>query len=94
MTSYYKSLTIDVQYKDKNSFSFIQYMFQICSLSTIAREYVALRSIGSLPFKDIILGAAEKNINSEGQAWKISGPLKEYIKENLNESQQNAIQVS
>ncbi|TQD79084.1 hypothetical protein C1H46_035362 [Malus baccata] len=69
------------------------YTLKICSLSTIAREYVALRSIGSLPFKDIILGAAEKNINSEGQAWKISGPLQEYIKENLNESQQNAIQM-
>ncbi|CAN6678594.1 unnamed protein product [Malus baccata var. baccata] len=69
------------------------YTLKICSLSTIAREYVALRSIGSLPFKDIILGAAEKNINSEGQAWKISGPLQEYIKENLNESQQNAIQA-
>ncbi|XP_034220334.1 probable helicase MAGATAMA 3 isoform X6 [Prunus dulcis] len=65
---------------------------KICSLSTIAREYVALWSIGSLPFKDIILGAAEKNIDSEGQAWKISRPLEEFIKDNLNESQQNAIQ--
>ncbi|XP_034220367.1 probable helicase MAGATAMA 3 isoform X10 [Prunus dulcis] len=66
---------------------------KICSLSTIAREYVALWSIGSLPFKDIILGAAEKNIDSEGQAWKISRPLEEFIKDNLNESQQNAIQA-
>ncbi|KAJ8572563.1 hypothetical protein K7X08_009074 [Anisodus acutangulus] len=34
---------------------------QICSLSTISREYVALRSVSSLPFKDLILSAAESN---------------------------------
>lgn len=69
-------------------------MFQICRLSTVAREYIALRSIGSLPFKDIILAASEKNLDVEAQAWKVSRPLEEFIKDNLNESQQKAIQVS
>lgn len=68
-------------------------MFQICSLSTTAHEYTALRSIGSLPFMDLILAPSEKNLEAEGQAWKVSGPLEEYIKDNLNESQQKAIQV-
>ena len=67
---------------------------QICSLSTIAREYVALWSIGSLPFKDLILSAAEKNLGSENQPWKISKSLEEYIKDNHNETQQEAIQVT
>lgn len=67
---------------------------QICSLSTIAREYVALRSVGSLPFKDLILTAAEKNSGSKDQAWKVPGPLHEYIKEYHNESQIAAIYVS
>ncbi|KAM5570096.1 putative helicase MAGATAMA 3 [Rosa sericea] len=66
---------------------------KICSLSTTAREYIALRSIGSLPFKDLILAPSEKNLDAEGQAWKVSGPLEEYIKDNLNESQQKAIQA-
>lgn len=67
---------------------------QICSLSTISREYVAVHSIGSLPFKDLILAAAEKNPTPADQAWKISKPLGNYIKSNLNESQQQAINVS
>lgn len=66
---------------------------QVCSLSTITREYVALQSIGSLPFKDLIITAAEKKIDLEDQAWKISRPLEEYIKDNLNKSQWDAIQV-
>lgn len=67
---------------------------QICSLSTILREFVALRSIGSLPFKDLILAAAESNPSSEERAWKISRSLTEYIKHNHNASQQEAINVS
>lgn len=66
---------------------------QICSLSTIAREYIALRSIGSLPFKDLILGATEKSYGFEDQSWKIPGPLHEFIKENHNDSQLEAIDV-
>nr|XP_011462622.1 PREDICTED: probable helicase MAGATAMA 3 isoform X2 [Fragaria vesca subsp. vesca] len=66
---------------------------KICSLSTTAHEYTALRSIGSLPFMDLILAPSEKNLEAEGQAWKVSGPLEEYIKDNLNESQQKAIQA-
>lgn len=71
-----------------------EYILQICSLSTIAREYVALWSIGSLPFKDLILSATEKNIGCENQGWKISKSLEEYVKLNHNETQQEAIQVT
>lgn len=67
---------------------------QVCSLSTITREYVALKSIGSLPFKDLIVTASEKKSDLEDLAWKISTPLEEYIKENLNKSQWDAIQVN
>lgn len=70
------------------------FFLQVCSLSTIAREYIALRSVGSLPFKDLIIEAAERDPGSEDQAWKISGSLKDYFKENLNKSQQEAIHVS
>ncbi|KAK1402324.1 putative helicase MAGATAMA 3 [Heracleum sosnowskyi] len=64
---------------------------KICSLSTIVREYVALRSVGSLPFKDLILKAAESQQRSEDQAWDISRSLKDYIKSNHNASQLEAI---
>ncbi|GLT85964.1 hypothetical protein SLE2022_041290 [Rubroshorea leprosula] len=67
------------------------YSLKICSLSTIVREYIALRSIGSLPFKDLILMASEKNTGSNYQAWKISGSLHDYLDENLNKSQKEAI---
>lgn len=69
------------------------YIMKLCSLSTISREYVAVHNIGSLPFKDIILAAGEKNPTPSDQAWKISKPLGDYIKSNLNESQQEAINV-
>lgn len=72
----------------------MQYVLQICSLSTIVREYTALCSVGCLPFKDLILNAAERGSESEDQAWKISGSLHDYFRENLNESQQEAINVS
>lgn len=67
---------------------------QICSLSTIAREYIALRSIGYLPFKDLILTAKEKVSGSQYQSWKIPGSLQDFIKENHNVSQLEAIYVS
>ncbi|GLT41949.1 hypothetical protein SLA2020_159750 [Shorea laevis] len=67
------------------------YSLNICSLSTIVREYIALRSIGSLPFKDLILTASEKNTGSNYQAWKISGSLHDFLDENLNKSQKEAI---
>ncbi|XP_041011568.1 probable helicase MAGATAMA 3 isoform X3 [Juglans microcarpa x Juglans regia] len=69
------------------------YSLKICSLSTIAREYAALWSIRNLPFKDLILSAAEKNLGSENQAWKISKSLEEYIRYSHNETQQEAIQA-
>ncbi|XVE94014.1 hypothetical protein REPUB_Repub01dG0243700 [Reevesia pubescens] len=67
------------------------FSIKICSLSTIVREYIALCSVGSLTFKDLILKAAERDSGSEDQAWKISGSLHDYFKENLNKSQQEAI---
>ena len=67
---------------------------QICSLSTIAREYVGLHSISSLPYKDLILTAADSIKNSDEQAWKISKPLMEYIQTNHNSTQLEAIHVS
>ena len=71
----------------------IALVMQVCSLSTITREYVALHSVGSLPFKDLIIKATEKTSELEDQEWKISRPLEEYIKDNLNKSQWDAIQV-
>ncbi|KAI8556499.1 hypothetical protein RHMOL_Rhmol05G0257700 [Rhododendron molle] len=68
-------------------------MLKICSLSTIVREYVALRSISSLPFKDLILAASERNYTSEDQAWEIPRPLMESIESNHNKSQLDAIRV-
>lgn len=69
-------------------------MIQICSLSTITREYKALLSISTLPFKDLIVTAGHNNSDPEVKAWKISRHLEEHIKDNLNESQWEAIQVS
>ncbi|KAL4363787.1 hypothetical protein GQ457_04G001110 [Hibiscus cannabinus] len=67
------------------------FSLKVCSLSTIVREYIALCSVGSLPFKDLILKAPESDSGSEDQAWKISASLHDYFKENLNKSQQEAI---
>ncbi|KAL3567703.1 hypothetical protein D5086_030354 [Populus alba] len=67
------------------------FSLKICSLSTISREYFALRSIGSLPFKDLILTAADKSSGSEDQAWKVSQPLSEHFQGSLNKSQMEAI---
>lgn len=76
------------------SIHFWHVLFQICSLSTIVREYVAMRSISSLPFKDLILKAADIDDITEDQAWKLSKPLKEYIESTHNNSQLEAIYVS
>ncbi|KAJ4951213.1 hypothetical protein NE237_028045 [Protea cynaroides] len=67
------------------------WVIKICSLSTILREYVALWSIGSLPFKDLILSAAERDANSEVSAWKIPLPLTEFLENSHNASQMEAI---
>ncbi|KAF5781649.1 putative P-loop containing nucleoside triphosphate hydrolase, DNA2/NAM7 helicase, helicase [Helianthus annuus] len=69
------------------------YIQKICSLSTIAREYVAMRSISFLPYKDVILKAADSIHNSEDEAWKISKPLMEYIQTNHNSTQLEAIRA-
>ncbi|KAK1384452.1 putative helicase MAGATAMA 3 [Heracleum sosnowskyi] len=64
---------------------------KVCSLSTIVREYVALHSIGSLPFKELILKAAESQLCPKNRALDIPRSLKDYIKSNHNASQLEAI---
>lgn len=68
-------------------------VLQLCGLSTIIRECITLRSISSLPFKDLIFTAAEKSCGSGDGPWKISGPLHDFFSENLNKSQKEAIDV-
>jgi len=71
-------------------------VLQVCSLSTIMREYVALHSVASLPFKDLILSASE-NLNvgsSDDRGWNVPRPLMDYLKDYLNDSQLDAIHVS
>ncbi|CAN7141803.1 unnamed protein product [Brassica rapa subsp. narinosa] len=81
-------ITSSASLLDKRVFS-----LKLCSLSTIIREYIALRSISSLPFKDLIFTATEKSCGSGDDAWKISAPLHEFFTENLNKSQKEAIDV-
>jgi hypothetical protein len=64
----------------------------MCSLSTIAREYVAIRTISNLPFKDLILNAVGEDFGSEG--WKIPLPLDKYVNDSFNPYQREAITVS
>ncbi|CAO2840402.1 unnamed protein product [Amaranthus hypochondriacus] len=75
---------------EEKSFLFIS---KICSLSTIVREFVAMWSICSLPFKDVILRASDSNTNSTGLAWKVPNKLMESIENNHNESQLEAIRA-
>ncbi|KAF7842677.1 putative helicase MAGATAMA 3 [Senna tora] len=67
------------------------YFLKICSLSTIAREYLAVRSISSLVYKDLILTAGKKTSSTEDQGWKIPIPLKEYVESTFNQYQREAI---
>ncbi|KAK3144776.1 hypothetical protein QOZ80_4AG0317720 [Eleusine coracana subsp. coracana] len=69
------------------------WILKLCSLSTIVREYTAMHSIASLPFKDLILSAAEKNKHSDdkSRAWNVPEPLMDYLKTNLNDSQLDAV---
>ncbi|KAM7250769.1 hypothetical protein ACFE04_022652 [Oxalis oulophora] len=71
----------------------ILYSWKICSLSTIAREYVALRSVVSLPCKNLILSPTENISGSEDEAWKVPEPLHKHIKEYHDESQKKAIRA-
>ncbi|KAK7260354.1 hypothetical protein RIF29_26329 [Crotalaria pallida] len=67
------------------------YFMKICSLSTIAREYLAIRTIGSLAYKDLILNAIGDNSGTEAEGWKIPKPLKEFVDSNFNQYQREAI---
>ncbi|KAL8114930.1 hypothetical protein AgCh_021673 [Apium graveolens] len=64
---------------------------KVCSLSTVVREYAALHSVGSLPFKDLILKAAESQQCPKIRGLDISRSLKNYMKSNHNASQLEAI---
>ncbi|OAY66404.1 putative helicase MAGATAMA 3 [Ananas comosus] len=69
------------------------WILRICSLSTIMREYVALHSIVSLPFKDMILSARENSndVDVEDRTWNVPRPLMNHFKTYLNPSQLDAI---
>ncbi|OAE31740.1 hypothetical protein AXG93_4874s1030 [Marchantia polymorpha subsp. ruderalis] len=81
------------------------YIMKLCNMSTILREYTALRSVGSLPFVDVILSAADASKDAakkkKTQAtqpadlghWNIPQPLKEYLQGGHNSSQMQAIQA-
>ena len=60
------------------------------------REYVALRSISYLPFKDLILSGMDKSREDSvhDQMWTVPRPLMEFLESNHNESQMEAIRVS
>lgn len=69
------------------------WILKVCSLSTIMREFTAMHSVASLPFKDLILSAAEKHKDGDDQsrAWNVPEPLMDYLKTNLNDSQLDAV---
>ncbi|RDY05359.1 putative helicase MAGATAMA 3, partial [Mucuna pruriens] len=67
------------------------YYMKLCSLSTIAREYLAVRTISCLPYKDLILNAVGENFGTEVEGWKIPIPLKEYVESTFNQYQREAI---
>ncbi|KAK9162694.1 hypothetical protein Syun_003596 [Stephania yunnanensis] len=69
------------------------WILKIASLSTIVREYVGLWSISHLPFKDLILSAAEQGASSEDRSWKIPRLLMESLENNHNASQLEAIRA-
>ncbi|XP_078440958.1 P-loop containing nucleoside triphosphate hydrolases superfamily protein [Wolffia australiana] len=72
------------------------WILKICSLSTIMREYIALRSISYLPFKDLILSATDKSIEvsrRQEQAWTVPRPLMEFLESKHNESQMEAVRA-
>ncbi|MQL89807.1 hypothetical protein Taro_022394, partial [Colocasia esculenta] len=78
--------------KTKEAFLWI---LKISSLSTIMREYIALQSISSLPFKDMILSATDKleDSNLQDEAWSVPRPLMDFLENTHNESQLEAIRV-
>ncbi|XP_014490126.1 probable helicase MAGATAMA 3 isoform X1 [Vigna radiata var. radiata] len=67
------------------------YFMKQCSLSTIAREYLAIRTLGCLPYKDLILSAVGEDFGTEGEGWKIPTPLREYVESSFNQYQREAI---
>jgi senataxin len=85
---YWQHLHLDMPFSCLN--------LQVCSLSTIMREFTAMHSVASLPFKDLILSATEahKDGDDQSRAWNVPEPLMDYLKVNLNDSQLEAVNVS
>ncbi|KAL9268064.1 putative helicase MAGATAMA 3 [Drosera capensis] len=71
----------------------VVFISKVCSLSTISREFVALHSIHTLPFKDVILRADDSNTSSTCNPWNIRASLTEFIESNHNASQLQAIRA-
>ncbi|KAG2399306.1 helicase MAGATAMA 3 [Vigna angularis] len=67
------------------------YFRKQCSLSTIAREYLAIRTLGCLPHKDLILSAVGEDFGTKVDGWKIPTPLREYVENSFNQYQREAI---
>ncbi len=73
-------------------------LLQLCNLSTILREYTALRSVSMLPFAKTILSASltktdEADSAKEAGQWNIPTSLLDHLSLNHNDSQLQAIQV-
>ncbi|CAN6438865.1 unnamed protein product [Victoria cruziana] len=68
---------------------------KVCSLSTILREYAALHSVGTLPFSDLIISTKAKIHDGElrDHGWNVPRPLMEFLENNHNKSQLEAIQA-
>jgi hypothetical protein len=90
------ALFIDIVYYFIVDMAFSGQNFQVCSLSTIMREFTAMHSVACLPFKDLILSAAEKHkdVDDQSRAWNVPQPLMDHLKANLNDSQLEAVNVS
>ncbi|CAM6125409.1 unnamed protein product [Calypogeia fissa] len=81
------------------------WLMKLSNMSTILREYTALRSVGSLPFVNVILsaedsskdGADSNEVSNKSSSnlgyWNIPLPLKEYLSGTHNPSQMQAIQA-
>lgn len=73
------------------------WMIKLSNLSTIVREYTALQSIGQLPFADVILSGQLKaalNDSSDASSYVVPSKLMEFLEENHNESQLQAIKAA
>ncbi|MQM22128.1 hypothetical protein Taro_055176 [Colocasia esculenta] len=78
--------------KTKEAFLWI---LKISGLSTIMRDYIALQSISSLPFKHMILPETVKlrGSNLQEEAWSVPTPVMDLLENTHNESKLEARRV-